>query len=114
MHLTSTCIATAIISALAVVSAAPTLAATTTTPAQKSTSVATLNDGDALMIGHKGQRILKSNTKVSSDAKKTAMANGAKQIAAGTVIYKEGGKLYMLPGNDQAQQTFQGDFAIGY
>jgi hypothetical protein len=30
------------------------------------------------------------------------------------VIYKEGGKLYMLPGNDQTAQTFQGDFSIGY
>jgi hypothetical protein len=114
MHLTNTCIAAAIVSALAAISAAPTQAATTTGPAQKSTSVATLNDGDALMIGHKGQRIFKSNTKVSSAAEKSAMANGAKQIAAGTVIYKEGGKLYMLPGNDQAEQSFQGDFAIGY
>jgi hypothetical protein len=113
MHLTNTCIAAAIVSALVAISAAPTQAATTG-PAQKSTSVATLNDGDALMIGHKGQRIFKSNTKVSSVAEKSAMANGAKQIAAGTVIYKEGGKLYMLPGNDQAEQTFQGDFAIGY
>jgi hypothetical protein len=114
MHLTRTCIAAAAISALAVVSAAPTLAATTTGPAQKSASVATLTDGDALMIGHHGQNIFKSNTKVSSQAEKTAMANGAKQIAAGSVIYKEGGKLYILPGNDQAQQTFQGDFSIGY
>lgn len=52
------------------------------------------------MIGHKGQRVFKSNTKVSAAAEKSAMANGAKQIAPGTVIYKEGGKLYMLPGND--------------
>jgi len=30
------------------------------------------------------------------------------------VIYKEAGKLYMVPGNEPGAQTFQDDFDIAY
>jgi hypothetical protein len=36
------------------------------------------------------------------------------EIPAGTVIYKEAGKLYMVPGNEPGAQTFQNDFDISY
>jgi hypothetical protein len=39
------------------------------------------------------------------------MKKGAKEIPAGTVIYKQAGKLYMLPGNEQ---MFQDGFDISY
>lgn len=81
-----------------------------TAPAHKSEPITNLGNGDALMIGHKGQRIFKSNTRVSEAT--STMAKGAKEIPAGTVIYKEGGKLYMAPGS--AAQTFQDDFDVAY
>jgi hypothetical protein len=81
-------------------------------PAHKSAPVTNLDNGDALMIGHKGQKIFKSNTKVSEATHKGAMAKGAREIPANTAIYKQGGKLYMLPGN--ASQTFQDDFDVTY
>jgi hypothetical protein len=81
-------------------------------PAHKSASVMTLDNGDAFMIGHKGQKIFKSNTKVSEATHKSVMAKGAKEIPSDTVIYKQGGKLYMSPGN--ASQIFQDDFDVAY
>jgi hypothetical protein len=44
------------------------------------------------------------------------MAKGAKEIPAGAVIYKQGGKLYMLQdsGNEKASQTFQDQFDTDY
>ena len=68
-----------------------------TAPDHKSAPVTNLDNGNALMIGHKGQRIFKSNTKVSEATHESAMAKGAKEIPADTVIYKQGGKLYMVP-----------------
>ena len=76
----------AIIGALVIVSSALAAQGTPTIPTQKSPSVTTLNEGEAIMIGHKGQRLFN----------------------------KEAGKLYLLPGNDQAAQTFQSDFDFGY
>ena len=88
--------------------------AATTTPAHKSAQVANLGDDGAIMIGPKAQRIFKSNSKVSAATHKNAMAKGAKEIPAGTVIYKEAGKLYMVPGNEPGAQTFQDDFDLSY
>jgi hypothetical protein len=42
------------------------------------------------------------------------MAKGAKEIPAGTVIYKEGGKLYMVPGNEPGAQALQNDFDFSH
>jgi hypothetical protein len=85
--------------------------AATTTSAHKSAPVTNLSDGAAIMIGPKGQKVFKSNTKVSEATHQSAMKKGAKEIPAGTVIYKQAGKLYMLPGNGQ---MFQDDFDISY
>ena len=88
--------------------------ATTTIAAHKSAQVANLADDGAIMIGPKGQKIFKSNRKVSAATHKNAMAQGAKEIPAGTVIYKEAGKLYMVPGNESGAQSFQNDFDISH
>jgi hypothetical protein len=60
---------------------APTPAAA---PVHKSAPVTNLDNGDALMIGHKGQRMFKSNIKVSEATHESAMAKGAKEIHADT------------------------------
>ena len=82
----------------------------------KSSEVTTLGEGEAIMIGPKGQRLHKSNSKVTSAKHQSAVAKGAKEIPAGAVIYKQGGKLYMLQdrGNERASQTFQDQFDVDY
>ena len=82
----------------------------------KSTQVTTMDEGDAIMIGPKGQRVHKSNSKVNAAKHQAALAKGAKEIPGGAVIYKQNGKLYMLQdsGNEKASQSFQGDFDTDY
>jgi hypothetical protein len=82
----------------------------------KSSQVTTLGEGEAVMIGPKGQRLHKSNSKVTAARHQSAMAKGAKEIPAGAVIYKQGGKLYMLQDsrNEKASQTFQDQFDTDY
>jgi hypothetical protein len=48
------------------------------------------------MIGPKGERIHKSHVKVAAAQHEAAMKKGAREIKPGAVIYKQGGKLYML------------------
>ena len=83
---------------------------------KKSSQVATVGDGDALMIGPKGQRLHKSNVKITAAQHEAALKKGAKEIKPGTVIYKQGGKLYMLEdnANEKASQSFQGNFDVDY
>jgi hypothetical protein len=83
---------------------------------KKSTQVTTLGEGEAVMIGPKGQRLHKSNSKVSAAKHQAALAKGAKEISGGAVIYKQNGKFYMLQdnANEKASQTFQGDFDVDY
>ena len=83
---------------------------------KKSSQVATMGDGEAVMIGPKGQRLHKSNVKITAAQHEAALKKGAKEVKPGTVIYKQGGKLYMLQdsGNEKASQGFQGNFDIDY
>jgi hypothetical protein len=85
-------------------------------PAAKSSQVTTIGEGEAVMIGPKRQRLHKSNIKVTAAKHQGALAKGAKEIPGGTVIYKQGGKLYMLQdtGNEKASQHFQDQFDIDY
>jgi hypothetical protein len=87
-----------------------------TKPAAKSSEVTTLGEGEAVMIGPKGQHLHKSNSKVSAAKHQGALSKGAKDIPGGTVIYKQGGKLYMLQdrANERASQTFQDQFDVDY
>jgi hypothetical protein len=92
------------------------LAQTPAAKTGKSSQVTTLGEGEAVMIGPKGQRLHKSNSKVTAAKHQSAVAKGAKEIPAGAVIYKQGGKLYMLQdsGNEKASQTFQDQFDVDY
>jgi hypothetical protein len=82
----------------------------------KSSEAATIGEGEAVMIGPKGQRLHKSKVKVSAASHEAAMKKGAREVKAGTVIYKQGGKLYMLEdsANEKASTHFQNNFDIDY
>ena len=75
---------------------------------KKSSEVATMGEGEAVMIGPKGERIHKSNVKVTAAQHEAAMKKGAREIKPGAVIYKQSGKLYMLeePRNETFQDVF--------
>jgi hypothetical protein len=83
---------------------------------KKSHEAATIGEGEALMIGPKGERLHKSNVKVTAAQHEAAMKKGAKEIKPGSVIYKQGGKLYMLEdnANERASQSFQDQFDVDY
>ena len=76
---------------------------------KKSSEVATMGEGEAVMIGPKGERIHKSNVKVTAGQHEAAMKKGAREIKPGAVMYKQGGKLYMLeePTNETFHDVFE-------
>jgi hypothetical protein len=51
----------------------------------------------------------KSNAKVTAAQHEAAMKKGAREIKPGAVIYKQGGKLYMLeePTNETFHEVFE-------
>jgi hypothetical protein len=71
---------------------------------------------EAILIHPKTGVVHKSNIKVSAGKHTTALAKGAREISGGTVIYKQGGKLYMLQdnGNERSSQHFQDQFDVDY
>jgi hypothetical protein len=75
---------------------------------KKSSEVATMGEGEAFMIGPKGERLHKSNVKVTAAQHEAAVKKGAREVKAGAVIYKQGGKLYML--EEPENQTFHDVF----
>ena len=83
---------------------------------KKSAEAGTIGEGEAYMIGPKGQRLHKSKGKVSAAQHDAAMKKGAVEVRPGTVLYKQGGKLYMMQdrGNERASQHFQDQFDIDY
>ena len=83
---------------------------------KKSSQVATVGEGEAVMIGPKGQHLHKSNVKITAAQHEAAMKKGAREIKPGAVIYKQGGKMYMLEdnANEKASQGFQGNFDVDY
>jgi hypothetical protein len=76
---------------------------------KKSSEVATMGEGEAVMIGSKGEQIHKSNVKVTAAQHEAAMKKGAREVKSGAVIYKQGGKLYMLeePTNETFHDVFE-------
>ena len=93
-----------------------TVAMAQTPAAKKSQEVTTMGEGEAVMIGPKGQRLHKSHVKVSAAQHEAAMKKGAREVKAGTVIYKQGGKLYLSEpaANEKASSGFQGNFDVDY
>ena len=80
----------------------------------KSQEATTIGEGEAVMIGPKGQRLHKSNVKITAAQHEAAMKKGAKEIKPGTVIYKQGGKLYMEESGGGSGGGFQSNFDIDY
>ena len=82
----------------------------------KSSEAGTIGEGEAYMIGPRGQRLHKSKVKVTATQHEAAMKKGAREVRAGTVLYKQGGKLYMMEdsANEKASQNFQSNFDIDY
>ena len=82
----------------------------------KSSEAGTIGEGEAVMIGPKGQRLHKSKVKVNATQHDAAMKKGAREVKPGTVIYKQGGKLYLMEdkANEKASQHFQSNFDIDY
>src|SRR5919108_2452601 len=79
---------------------------------KKSTQATSISEGEAIMVN--GANVHKSNSKVTAAQHSAAVAKGAKEIPGGTVIYKQGGKLYMLQdnANENASQNFQNQFDV--
>ena len=82
----------------------------------KSQEVTSVGEGEAVMIGPKGQRLHKSKAKVSAAQHEAAMKKGAREVRPGAVLYKQGGKLYMIEdsANEKASSHFQSNFDIDY
>ena len=82
----------------------------------KSQEVTTVGEGEAVMIGPKGQRLHKSKVKVSAAQHEAAMKKGAREVRPGTVLYKQGGKLYLMEdsANEKASSHFQSNFDVDY
>jgi hypothetical protein len=82
----------------------------------KSSEAATIGEGEAVMIGPKGQRLHKSKVKVTSAQHEAAMKKGAREVKPGTVLYKQGGKLYLMEdsANEKASTHFQNNFDVDY
>jgi hypothetical protein len=82
----------------------------------KSSEVTTMGEGEAVMIGPKGERLHKSHVKITAAQHEAAMKKGAREVKPGTVMYKQGGKLYMLEdsANEKASQNFQSNFDVDY
>jgi hypothetical protein len=82
----------------------------------KSQEVTTVGEGEAVMIGPKAQRLHKSKVKVSAAQHEAAMKKGAREVKPGAVLYKQGGKLYLMEdsANEKASSHFQSNFDIDY
>jgi hypothetical protein len=83
---------------------------------KKSTPATTIGEGEAIMVSPKTGTVHKSNSKVSAAKHTAAMGKGAKEVPGGTVIYKQGGKLYMMQdnANEKASQHFEDNFDVDY
>jgi hypothetical protein len=83
---------------------------------KKSTTATTIGEGEAIMVHPKTGAVHKSNSKVSSTKHTAAMGKGAREIPGGTVIYKQGGKLYMMQdsANEKTSSHFQDEFDVDY
>jgi hypothetical protein len=84
--------------------------------AKKSTAATTIDEGEAIMVHPKTGAVHKSHSKVSAAKHTAAMGKGAREVPGGTVIYRQGGKLYMMQdsANERSSQHFQDQFDIDY
>jgi ribosomal protein S8E len=84
------------------------------TSSTKSTRVAKIDEGEAIKVYPQTGSVHKSNTKVSAEKHQAALRKGAREISRNTVIYKQGGKLYMYDRQDEANteaaESFESHF----
>jgi hypothetical protein len=84
----------------------------------KSTRVTRIDEGEAIKIYPQTGGVHKSNTKVSAQKHLAALGTGAREISKNTVIYKQGGKMYMYDyqdeANTEAAENFQSQFDNDY
>jgi hypothetical protein len=82
----------------------------------KSYEAGTIGEGQIYMIGPRGQRLHKSRATVTAAQHEAAMKKGAREVRPGTVVYRQGGKLYLYEGsaNERASQQFQNQFDVDY
>jgi hypothetical protein len=85
-----------------------------TSSQSKSTRVAKIDEDEAIKIFPKTGSVHKSNIKVSAEKHEAALKKGAKEISKNTVIYRQGGKIYMYDyqdeANTEAAENFQTHF----
>jgi hypothetical protein len=81
----------------------------------KSSPVTSLEEGDAIYVGKNGA-VHKSNTKVSAAKHQAALARGATELSRPTVIYHQGGRMYMYgaAAGTNAAENFQDQFDVDY
>ena len=89
-----------------------------TTTESKSTRLTKIEEGEVIRISPKTGNVHKSNAKLSNEKHMAALGEGAKEISKNTVIYKQGGKMYMYDyqdaANTQAAENFQSQFDNDY
>ena len=81
-------------------------------------AIAKIDEGEAIKIYPQTGGVHKSNTKVSAQKHLAALGKGAREISKNTVIYKQGGKMYMYDyqdeANTEAAENFQSQFDNDY
>jgi hypothetical protein len=86
--------------------------------ATKSTRLTKLDDGEVIKIFPKTGGVHKSNRTLSAEKHLAALKDGAREISKNTVIYKQGGKMYMYDyqdeANTEAAENFQSQFDNDY
>jgi hypothetical protein len=75
-------------------------------PAAQSQSVESLKDNDGIFVDKGTFKIVRSNG-AKSDPEKVLAQLGAKEVAAGAVIYRHGDKLYIVDGTPPANASPQ-------
>jgi predicted RNA-binding Zn ribbon-like protein len=80
----------------------------------KSTRITRIDEGEAIRVYPQTGGVHKSNTRVSAEKHLAALRKGAREITKNTVIYKQGGKMYMYDyqdeANTEAAENFQSQF----
>jgi FlaG/FlaF family flagellin (archaellin) len=81
----------------------------------KSQEATTVGEGEAIMLHPKGT-VHKSRVKVTAAQHEAALKKGAREVKPGAVIYRQGGKLYMMEdsANEKASSNFQSNFDVDY
>jgi hypothetical protein len=91
-----------------------TVAVAQTMSQKKSQGLGKLEEGEVMRVNPRTGTIQKSNVKVPAARHTAAMAKGAREISPNTVIYKQGGKMYMYDNaaaaNTQAAENFEEQF----